>query len=115
MEKSKLEEFKKWLEESAIRRDGKEGRISDNSVKEYSGGINTISTDMLYLRVITKSLSEFDKARSIIFRNHEFKTKNKTGKKLYSNALEHYRSFLDSINWFYDFVGKIYFWSNWLF
>ena len=85
--------FNNWLKETS--------KLSDSSVYKYSHAVNTISREMMELRVISKPLKEMelfeiDLAISLIFCDEYFITKDEIGNKMYSNALKWFRSYVES-------------------
>lgn len=76
--------------------------LSDRTVEHYTYGLKIVSEDMLREGVITKPLMdmdsiELDLAIALIYKNPFFKNKDKVGKRMYSNALKHYRLFVMAI------------------
>ncbi len=72
--------------------------LSERSIDHYDSGLRVTSKMMLQDGVITKPLKdmdlfELDLAIALIFANPDFAKKDKKGKRMYSNALRHYRLF----------------------
>lgn len=85
--------------------------LSDNSIYKYKRAVNTISNDMMEIKVIHKSLFdmnqfELDIAINSIFQNYHFIAKNEKGKRMYSNSLKQYRYFIA------DAVDEIGIWDD---
>lgn len=83
--------FSQWMR--------KHTALSDSSIYKYAHAVNTISDEMLGLKVILKSLSqmnliELDIAIANILNNSHFIHKNNTGNNMYSNSLKQYRYFI---------------------
>lgn len=83
-----LDHFSEWMHLHT--------NLSDSSVYKYTRAVNTVSNEMLDLKVIGKSifdmnLVELDVAIANIFINPQFVKKNTTGNKMYSNSLKQYR------------------------
>lgn len=75
--------------------------LSDTSIHHYESGFRTISKQMLESKVISKPLEEMEIveleiALFLILQNDDFKKKDSTGNKMYSNALKQYQSFIKS-------------------
>ena len=86
-----LTEFSDWLKENTS--------LSDSSIEHYERGFRAASKDLIDWKVITKPLSEmtlpeYEIALSIAFIDSNFRTKNKIGRRMYSNSMKHYASFL---------------------
>ncbi len=91
-----LTEFEKWL---ATCRKTNGDPLSNRTIEHYSGGVKTVSEEMLKQKVISKrledmNLSELERAIFRIFQDKNFIAKNTTGKEMYSNALKKFRSFI---------------------
>lgn len=76
--------------------------LSDRSVDHYCSGLAVASKDMLRERVISKPLQEMnllelDLAIALIRANPFFEAKDKKGKRMYSNAIKHYRLYVCSV------------------
>ncbi|WP_317854562.1 HNH endonuclease [Chakrabartyella piscis] len=90
--------FSQWMAENTT--------LSDSSIYKYKRAVNTISNDMMELKVIYKSLFDMNKfeldiAINMIFQNPQFVAKNEKGKRMYSNSLKQYRYFVA------DFVEEV--------
>ena len=73
--------------------------LSERTVQHYVGGLQTTSDDMMRIDIISKPLKamdifELDIAIAMIYNNREFQEKDKKGKRMYSNALKHYRLYV---------------------
>lgn len=85
------EKFKNWVEVNT--RAKKSGR-------HYSRAIETVSDDMMELKVLEKNLYlytnelELVESVNIIFQNSKFLEKDRTGRNMYSKALNHYINFM---------------------
>ena len=90
------EDFLKYLEEKPS---FKNGRYITASAKKYADAILTISNEMIEVKMIDGSLYNIidvvllDRAISKIMSDEEFIQKNKRGRKMYSNALEHFQHY----------------------
>ena len=87
--------FKEWLK-TATKKCG--SLLSENSVNHYLSGFETVSREMFDSKVISKKLEEMelyelDLAIAIILKNEMFITKDKKGKRMYSNSLKRYRCY----------------------
>ena len=76
--------------------------LSERSVDHYCSGLAVASEDMLREGVISKplqemSLFELDLAIALIRANPYFEAKDKKGKRMYSNAIKHYRLYVCSV------------------
>lgn len=76
--------------------------LSERSIEHYSSGLKVASDDMLREGVISKPLTdmdlfELDIAIALIRKNSFFEAKDKKGKRMYSNALKHYRLYVFSL------------------
>lgn len=90
-----IEPFTRWLLSTT--------QLSENSIKKYSGAVNTISNEMMGLGVIKKSLTkmipiEIDLIIAFILHNEKFIEKNTRGNNMYSNALKQYRYYVHSMD-----------------
>lgn len=86
-----LDNFELWLKGS--------NELSDSTIEHYKRAVKAVSSDMLSIGVIHKSLLEmslfeFDIAVNKIIENPEFIAKNKKGHRMYSTGLAQYRYFL---------------------
>lgn len=73
--------------------------LSERTIEHYESGLRVVSNDMIHENVILKplkamSIFELDIAIAKIVRNAFFQAKDKKGKRMYSNALKHYRYFV---------------------
>lgn len=73
--------------------------LSESSIYKYSRAINTISDEMIKLKVVSKiifemNLLELDIAILNILNNSSFIQKNNTGNYMYSNSLKQFRYFV---------------------
>ena len=85
--------FAVWLSENT--------NLSDSSVIKYVSAVRTISNEMLDRHIISKPIQkmpvfELDIAISNILGNEDFIAKNTRGNHMYSNALKHYRYFINA-------------------
>lgn len=85
-----LEELQLWIKENTS--------LSDSSIYKYSRAVNTVSKEMVEKGVIPVSLFELSSIQldvfiPLIFENHDFKEKNRTGNNMYSNAIKQFRMF----------------------
>lgn len=76
--------------------------LSERSVDHYCSGLAVASEDMVREGVISKplqemSLFELDLAIALIRANPYFEAKDKKGKRMYSNAIKHYRLYVCSV------------------
>lgn len=81
-----LTEFEKWL---ATCRKTNGDPLSNRTIEHYSGGVKTVSEEMLKQKVISKrledmNLSELERAIFRIFQDKNFIAKNTTGKEMYA-------------------------------
>ena len=72
--------------------------LSDSSIYKYSRAAFNVSNEMYTRGVISKPLHsmnilELESALSVIMSDDMFRTKNKIGNAMYSNALKHYRAY----------------------
>ena len=86
-----LDDFSNWMNENS--------KLSESSVYKYKRALNTVSDEMLEIKVIHKSLldmslTELDVAIFAILNNAQFVTKNQKGNHMYSSALKQYRLFV---------------------
>ena len=77
--------------------------LSERSIEHYDSGLKVVSKDMMNEGVITKPLQdmelfELDLAIELILRNKFFQDKDKIGKRMYRNALKHFRLFVFTMN-----------------
>ena len=77
--------------------------LSERSIEHYDSGLKVVSKDMMSEGVITKPLQdmelfELDLAIELILRNKYFQDKDKIGKRMYRNALKHFRLFVFTVN-----------------
>ena len=77
--------------------------LSERSIEHYDSGLKVVSKDMMGEGVITKPLQdmklfELDLAIELILRNKYFQDKDKIGKRMYRNALKHFRLFVFTVN-----------------
>jgi predicted restriction endonuclease len=91
MDKSKLNDFSVWMRNNS--------KLSDTSIYKYVHGLNTVSNDMIKAGAIHTSLlemnpTELEIATKVILQNQDFTAKNNKGKRMYSNALKQFRSFV---------------------
>lgn len=80
-----------------------ETNLASSSVKKYTRAINTISKEMLSLKVINNKLTNMNKAElnqviKVITLNNYFINKNTTGNNMYSRALIYFVQFNDERN-----------------
>lgn len=92
-------EFSDFLR-TCLKKDGTS--LSERSIDHYCSGLAVASEDMLREGVISKplqamSLLELDLAIALIRVNPYFEAKDKKGKRMYSNAIKHYRLYVSSI------------------
>lgn len=92
-------EFKDFLR-TCTKEDGTP--LSERSIDHYESGLRVASEDMLRQGVISKplmdmNLFELDVAIEIIRRDPFFEAKDKRGKRMYRNALKHYRLYVYSL------------------
>lgn len=92
----KINDFESWL---VTCQKSTGGLLSSTTAKHYSQGLRTTSDDMITKNVITKRLEdmelyELDVAIFKIFNNAYFKSKNKKGNNMYSNAVKRFRTFI---------------------
>lgn len=85
--------FTVWLSENT--------NLSDSSVIKYVSAVRTVSNNMLDKHIISKPIQnmsafELDIAISNILSNENFIAKNTRGNHMYSNALKHYRYFINA-------------------
>lgn len=76
--------------------------LSERSIEHYNSGLRVASDDMLREGVISKPLTdmalfELDIAIAVIRKDPFFEAKDKKGKRMYSNALKHYRLYVFSL------------------
>ncbi|MDD6488498.1 MAG: HNH endonuclease [Clostridia bacterium] len=88
--KQPYDNFPLWMKQTTT--------LSDNSIYKYTRAIKSISKDMISIGIISKSLTEMNRAEldlaiPIILNNSEFIAKNSRGNKMYSNALKQFRSY----------------------
>ncbi len=84
---------------TSTKRDG--SPLRQRTVEHYSSGLKAISDDMMREKVISKPLMlmdafELDVAIALIIQNSYFKAKDFKEKRMYSNALKHYRLYVSS-------------------
>ncbi len=77
--------------------------LSERSIEHYDSGLKVVSKDMQSEGVIKKPLQdmelfELDLAIELILRNEFFQNKDKIGKRMYRNALKHFRLYVYAIN-----------------
>ena len=77
-----LDDFSNWMNENS--------KLSESSVYKYKRALNTVSDEMLEIKVIHKSLldmslTELDVAIFAILNNAQFVTKNQKGNHMYQN------------------------------
>ena len=77
--------------------------LSQRSIEHYDSGLKVVSKDMMSEGVITKPLQdmelfELDLAIELILRNKFFQDKDKIGKRMYRNALKHFRLYVFTMN-----------------
>lgn len=85
--------FTVWLSENT--------NLSDSSVIKYVSAVRTVSNEMLDKHIISKPIQnmstfELDIAISNILSHEDFIAKNTRGNHMYSNALKHYRYFINA-------------------
>ena len=83
--------FSDWLFENT--------KLSETSIKHYENGVHSISKLMLSNKVISVPLeemtvSQLEVAMFNIFNNDDFIRKDTIGKRMYSNSLKHFLSFV---------------------
>lgn len=76
--------------------------LSERSIEHYNSGLLVASDDMLREGMITKPLTDMDLfepdiAIAVIRKDSFFEAKDKKGKRMYSNALKHYRLYVFSL------------------
>lgn len=96
-----IDQFSKWMQSST--------QLSNSSIYKYTRAVCTTSKDMQNIGVIEKELLvmnqfELDIAIERIFNNEEFKVKNITGRRMYSNSLKQFRCFVANTQQIIDTV-----------
>lgn len=77
-------------------------KISERSIKHYTGAIETISKDCNIDLYQISEISEFKKIRQDIINNKEYNRKNQNGNNMYSAALAHYEMYLLNKNKYFN-------------
>ncbi len=77
--------------------------LSERSIEHYDSGLKAVSKEMMSEGVINKPLQdmelfELDLAIELILRNDFFESKDKIGKRMYRNALKHFRLFVSTLS-----------------
>ena len=88
--------FKDWLYDVYLKGNGE--MLSDATVSKYINGVNTISKEMIKMKIIDKPLEnmelyELDKSIENILKNLIFQEKDNQGNRMYSNSLKRFRCY----------------------
>lgn len=92
---NRKEQLIKWMEDNT--------RLADTTISKYANAIETISIELLRYDVIQGSLynisdpSMLESLEIKYLAIPEYSDKDSRGNRMYSNALRHYKNFLDSI------------------
>lgn len=86
--------FSDWLTQNTV--------LSESSIDKYVGAVGTISKEMCQKGTIQKPLEnmspfELDLAIALTISDPDFIAKNTRGNHMYSNALKHYRYFINTV------------------
>jgi hypothetical protein len=92
---NRKEQFIMWLKENV--------RLADSTISKYANAIETISVELVKYDVIKGSLyniSNSSMLESLAMKYlaiPEYSDKDARGNRMYSNALKHYKNFLESL------------------
>lgn len=92
---NRKEQFIKWLEDNV--------RLAGSTISKYANAIETISVELVKYNVMQGSLyniSNPSMLESLAIKYlaiPEYSDKDSRGNRMYSNALRHYKNFLDSL------------------